>query len=352
MRRRTFLAAISATATATIFPPASGTEADAQSGSGGRNPAVDCHIHPMSQTLHDLISRFMSKQGSAPKRFTGTAIINYLDDIGAQRAYALSAAYLWAGARPQETTGEFTEKPGEYEKVRAENDFTAAQAAEYPERIIPFLSINPLKPYALEELDRCVGTLKMRGLKLHFWNSGVNLREDSHVERIQPVFAYAALHHVPVMLHFYNGQVADFGPRDGRLLLDHVLAQYPDLPICFAHFLGAGNYADVVGDTVDTFLQACDDRPQLNKDRLFMDLSAIFNRQPQGRFAGVTKQQLVRLGSQINRWGLTNILWGSDNREDYLATTRALWPLGSDALSQVMNNDGSSFLDDQKQRRI
>lgn len=345
MRRRSFLAAIPAAVAATIFPPASGARAGVRAGAELRGPVIDCHIHPMSQALYDLISPFANKQGSALRHFTGAAIVDYLNNIGAQKAYALSSGYLWGGVRPQETISEFTVRPGEYEKVRAENDFTAEQAAKYPDRIIPFLGINPLKPYALEELDRCVGTLKMRGLKMHFWNSGVNLRENSHLDRIQPVFEYAASHRLAVMLHFYNGRVEDFGPRDGQLFADNVLAEYPDLPICFAHFLGAGNYADVVGNTVDTIIRTCDDRPELNRDRLFMDLSAIFNRQARGRFAGVTQRQLIRLGAQISKWGLPNILWGSDNREGYLATTRAMWPLGSDEFGQVMSNDGSLFLD-------
>jgi len=332
MRRRSFLKALSASAVSARLPTAFGVEADAKSGTGVHGPLIDCHIHPMSQTLHDLIAPFAGKQGSELVRFDGSAIVEYLDDIGAQRAYALSAAYLWGGLRPHETASPFAVKPDEYDHVRAENDFVAAQAAAYPDRVIPFLGINPIK-------------LKMRGLKLHFWNSGVNLREDSHLERIHPVFESVAAHDISVMLHFYNGRVDDFGPGDGQLLVDNVLTDFPTLRICFAHFLGAGNYADVVGDTVDTLIRASTDHPGLNRRRWFLDLAAIFNRQARGRFPGVTDRQLQRLGRQIETWGLANILWGSDNHKDYLTTTRDMWPLGADELGEVMNNDGRNFLD-------
>jgi len=73
-------------------------------------------------------------------------------------------------------------------------------------------------------------------------------------------------------------------------------------------------------------------------------LSAIFSRQARGRFPGVTDRQLQRMGQQIESWGLANILWGSDNRKDYLATTRTMWPLDEDKLNVVMNNDGRNFL--------
>jgi uncharacterized protein len=345
MRRRHFLKAISAAAVTTKFSSVFGAEADMQSGTGILTPVIDCHIHPMSQKLHDLISPFASKQGSELVRFDGPAIIEHLDNIGAQRAYALSTAYLWGGRRPQETASPFVVKPGEYDNVQAENNFVAEQAVEFPGRIIPFMGINPIKPYALDELERCSGELKMRGLKLHFWNSGVNLREESHLKRIHPVFEYVASQDIPVMLHFYNGRVADFGPSDGQLLVDNVLADCPSLRICFAHFIGAGNYADVVGDTVDAFIQASAGHQSLNRDRWFLDLSAIFDRQARGHFAGVTDLQLKRLGHQIKTWGLNNVLWGSDNRKDYLATTLAMWPLSDDELSVVMNNDGKIFID-------
>jgi len=344
MQRRRFLAVVSAAAVTAGLRPAFVAGQAVRSDPGPAHPVMDCHIHPMSDALHDLIAPFVSRQGVELKRFGGTEIVAYLDGLGATHAYALSSAYLWAGRRPGEQASEFAVKPGEYENVQAENNFVAAQAAEFPGRIVPFMSINPLKPYAVDELERCDVELEMRGLKLHFWNSGVNLREPGHVERIQPVFEYVASRDLPVMLHFYNGGVEDFGPRDVELFATDILVNYPDLRICFAHFLGAGNYADVVGDSVDALVQISDENPGVDRGRLFLDLAAIFNRDPRGRFAGVSDGQLARLGEQISAWGTANILWGSDNREDYLAVTRAMWPLGDAELRRIMQNDGSAFL--------
>ena len=55
----------------------------------------------------------------------------------------------------------------EYEMVKFENDFTAREAAKYPGRFFSFLSIHPLKKYAIAEIDRCVNQLGLQGLKLH-----------------------------------------------------------------------------------------------------------------------------------------------------------------------------------------
>ena len=46
------------------------------------------------------------------------------------------------------------------------NDSTAEFAAAQPTRRIGFMSIHPEEPGALEELERCVGDLGLRGIKL------------------------------------------------------------------------------------------------------------------------------------------------------------------------------------------
>ena len=349
IRRRDFIAAVPAVAAATLIPSVSSGISAGQPGRKASTPVLDSHVHSMSQALHDLISPLVRKQGGELKRFTGAEIVDYLDRIGAQRACALSSGYMWGGSRPgQSRPGQsasaFAVAADEVTLVQAENDFVARQAVEFPERLVPFAGINPLKPYALEELARCVDTQNMRGLKLHFSNSGVNLRNDKHLKAIQPVFEYAATNDLPIMLHFFRGQVEDFGATDFRLFADAILAEFVDLRICFAHFLGGGNYADEVGDLVDAAIRILDEQPELNRDRLFLDLAVVLNRQPRGPFKGVTDQQLDRLGGQMRAWGLNNILWGSDNFEDYVAKTQDLWPLGGDELSQVLSNDGSAFI--------
>jgi predicted TIM-barrel fold metal-dependent hydrolase len=69
-----------------------------------------------------------------------------------------------------------SEPPNEYEKVKAENDWTAAQAALHPKRLIAICSFNPLKEYALDELARCAKNPNLRrGIKMHFGSSDVQV---------------------------------------------------------------------------------------------------------------------------------------------------------------------------------
>lgn len=46
--------------------------------------------------------------------------------------------------------------PDEYTEVGRENDWTSTQVAKYRDRLLGFCSVNPLRPYALEEIAHCV----------------------------------------------------------------------------------------------------------------------------------------------------------------------------------------------------
>src|SRR6185436_10922095 len=65
-------------------------------------------------------------------------LIAMLDAAGIKRAVVLSDAYYF-------------DEPGvpgaddAYAAVRAENDWTAAQAARFPDRLVAFCSVNPLR---------------------------------------------------------------------------------------------------------------------------------------------------------------------------------------------------------------
>ncbi|CAN5855072.1 hypothetical protein BH24ACI4_BH24ACI4_00890 [soil metagenome] len=111
------------------------------------------------------------------KPITVDDLISLLDAAGIRRAAVLSVAYLLgdpAAARADE-----------YERVKAENDWTSGQVARFPDRLVGFCSVNPLKEYALDELSRCAKDPRLRrGLKLHFANSKVDYQNPAHIERI------------------------------------------------------------------------------------------------------------------------------------------------------------------------
>ena len=77
---------------------------------------------------------------------TAEQLIRILDSAGVRRAVVPSNTYYF-GVGPSGSV------PDEYNKVRAENDWTAQQVAQFPARLVAFCSFNPLRDYALSELE-------------------------------------------------------------------------------------------------------------------------------------------------------------------------------------------------------
>lgn len=117
-------------------------------------------------------------------------VLDELDRSGVEHALVLSTAYV--NATDVAALGARQPSANEYRLVREDNDFTAAEAAKAPSRLIPFASVNPKRKYALEEVKRCVERLNMRGVKLHFANSDVRLRDPEHRHCVLEIFRYAA----------------------------------------------------------------------------------------------------------------------------------------------------------------
>jgi predicted TIM-barrel fold metal-dependent hydrolase len=101
-------------------------------------PLADHHQHLFSPALAKLIN------GTA---IDAAELVRHLDEAGIKRAVVLSTAYSHSNpARKVANDEPF---------VRADNDWTAEQVAKYPDRLVGFCGLNPLKDYALAELARC-----------------------------------------------------------------------------------------------------------------------------------------------------------------------------------------------------
>lgn len=122
-------------------------------------------------------------------------LIAQLDAAGIQRAIVLSVAYSFSN--PNKPT-----VPDEYARVMSENDWTSAQVATYPNRLIGFCSVNPLRHYAIKEISRCAKDPNLRtGLKLHFGNSDVNVDNPDHLASVRRVFRAANRYGMAITVH-------------------------------------------------------------------------------------------------------------------------------------------------------
>ncbi len=113
-------------------------------------PAADHHQHLFSPAIVALLTT----GSGGPQPISANDLVMLLDSAGIRRALVLSTAYLYGS--PARTFED------EYNKVRAENDWTGAEAAKHPERLRAFCGFNPLKAYALDELARCAKDPNLR----------------------------------------------------------------------------------------------------------------------------------------------------------------------------------------------
>ena len=122
------------------------------------------------------------------------------------------------------------------------NDEAAAFIRANPEKYIGFLTVHPDDPPALDELDRAVGDLGLRGVKL-----GLNYQNvDPLGGNAFRVFAEAERRGLPVLLHQGTSPVrfADIDYAHPRHT-DRIASAFPNLTIIMAH-IGHPFYVDAI----------------------------------------------------------------------------------------------------------
>lgn len=192
----------------------------------------------MAQSPNDYHQHLLSPEAAAlvnfPRPFVAKDLIAMMDAAGIRRAVLLSLAYQYGNPNKPAVADE-------YQKVMAENDWTAAQAALYPGRFIVFCGVDPLKDYALAEIDRCSKNRWLKtGLKLHFGNSDVDLNNADHLARLQRVFKAADAHGMAIAVHLHANisQHRPYGAAQARIFLTQVMPQAPHVVIQIAHLAG------------------------------------------------------------------------------------------------------------------
>jgi uncharacterized protein len=292
-------------------------------------PVADHHQHIFSPTVATLLA----PDGTAPQPVTARDLIALLDSAGIDRAAVLSVAYLYGS--PTRTVDD------EYTKVRVENNWTAAQAALYPDRLRAFCSFNPLKEYALAELERCARDPLLRhGIKLHFGNSDVLLDEPTHVARLERVFQLANRRRMAIVVHM-RASVSNrrpFGAVQAKVFLDRLLAAAPDVPVQVAHMAGTGpGYDDQAADDALAVLAQAVQQKDRRIRQLWFDVTTVAN----GELSAERAELLVRRLRQV---GVDRVLYGSDApvapnlrpREGWAAFRRL--PLTDEEFARIASN--------------
>ena len=265
--------------------------------SGQVAPVADHHQHVFSPAIVKMIA----PPSGGPQQILASNVITNLDAAGIRRGVLLSVAYMYGS--PSRTVED------EYAKVRAENDWTAAQAALYPKRLVAFCGFNPLKEYALEELERCAKIPNLKhGIKLHFGNSDVQLENPAHLEQVRKVFSAANKHRMAIVVHMRASisRKRPYGAEQARIFLEQLLPATQGIVVQIAHLAGTGpGYDDPPADNAMATLAAAVERRDPRTKRLWFDVTTSVDEK-------ISPANAALVVKRIRQVGTKRILYGSD----------------------------------------
>ncbi len=276
---------------------------------------VDHHQHLFRPETLDLVTAGSSGDRTRFDPIVGGDLVRLLDVAGMARALVLSLAYTWGSPDRQ--------VEDEYVKVRAENDWTSRQVTEFPDRLRAFLSFNPLRDYALDELNRCAADPNLkRGLKLHFGNSLVDLHNRGHVGKLQRLFESANSLGMAIAVHM-RASVSHglpYGADEARIFLNELLPAAPAVLVQVAHLAGAGDYSDPPVDGALAVLAEAVEVADPRAGRLWFDVSGVA-----GSALGTPVPNADLLVRRLRQIGTGRILFGSDAATGGNLAPREAW---------------------------
>jgi uncharacterized protein len=297
---------------------------------------------------HVAIALFtIGRQASGPWRITSEAIkfpgpptykpvdadalVRLLDEAGIERAVVLSGAYIFESPHRPKLGDAAT-------RLRAENDWTAREVARHPARLIGFGAVAPLTDTALPEIERCARDLKLRGLKLHLGNSGVDLGDSTHVARLQQVFAAANRLELPIVVHVATGNWA-LGRRNAEIFLEAILPRAADVVVQIAHLAGAGpGWND---EALEVFAKAIEARDPRTRN-LYFDVATVADLQRSDRLE-LLARQIRRIGPERILFGSDGVFGGRRTPNEEWGTFRGMVPL-TDAEFAVIRDNVAPYL--------
>jgi predicted TIM-barrel fold metal-dependent hydrolase len=271
-------------------------------------PLADYHQHLFSPAASALVTGNPNSPG-----ISAADLIALLDSAGIRRALVLSVAYTWGKASRASVDNE-------YEQVKTENDWTARQVARYPDRLRAFCSLNPLKPYALEELTRCSKDPQLHyGLKLHFGNSDVDFHNADNVAQTKKIFEAANRYRMAIVVHMHPSvdNRRKYGADEARTFLNELLPAVPDVPVQIAHLAGSGGYDTETDSALAVFTTAIARHDERMRN-VWFDAAVIVR-------PNTTPEQLQLVARRIREIGVEHILYGSDAAASPLAYPKAGW---------------------------
>jgi len=263
-------------------------------GGSGSNELVPT---PRYAAHQHLISPAFGKIIDQPE-LDGAALLRLLDIAGIPRGVVLSMGYSFGDERKAAKVS----NPDS--ATSAENDWTSQQVMRSEGRLIGFCSVNPLRDAALAEISRCLALPGIVGLKLHFGNSGVSLRDSASARRLEQVFARANARRAAIVVHLRARTGTPYGLEDAQLFLDRLLPRAPDVVVQVAHLAGTAGFPEYAEQAMSVFASAIERRDPRVRN-LYFDQTAVASTE-------TTPEEGERIARMIRRVGLRRVFFGSD----------------------------------------
>jgi predicted TIM-barrel fold metal-dependent hydrolase len=298
-------------------------------------PRLDHHQHLLSEAARAVtidwlrtIDTAYARQSENEPLVDADQLVQMMDEAGIPKALVFSNAYYFSRAD--------SEQPGEYEKVKAENDWTLSQVSRHPNRLYAACSVNPRRSHAVAEIERCAASGGFKALKVHFDASDVDLTNPAHVASVRQAFATANRVRLPIVAHLQS-EAGPYGGDQARTFLSEIMPEAPDVPVTVNHLWGGGLYGRGPADALSEFAEAFQ-RNDRSTSNLWFDLAqaSMMVRKDKER------PQLVEKMRQI---GFARLLYGSDGPQWSGVPPKQHWeefsaclPLTRDELDAVATN--------------
>ena len=194
-------------------------------------PAIDNHAHPLFRA--DLKNNAGLYMAAKHFRLKDEALPNGLEDMLEDMDKANVEKALIMGLDTSKSDH------WAFKELMTTNDEVAKLVAQYPDRFIGYGSVDPRREDAVEEVERCINDLKLKGLKFH--PAAVSTYANDE-KLFYPIYEKCVELGVPIQSHcgttgMYFTKLKYMMP----LCYDDVAVDFPTLKLILLHF-GIGGW--------------------------------------------------------------------------------------------------------------
>ncbi len=265
---------------------------------------VDHHMHPRYRSLPEEVVAACKARGdevcAASAGFDESGLIGQMDADGVAKAVLVSSAHLAGLHPPDQPTPSADEVTA---AVRARNERAARAAGAFPDRLVGFLSVDPLHSSAIPEILHWGSRGGLAGVKMQLSAAGFDFGNAGHIAKLRQVFETAHQQNFALLVHLRPDDA--FGAEEVRIFVDQILPAAPGTPVQIAHLGGWGSGYDegtrAALETFADFIAAGDPRMRMVQ----FDMSAAVQ-------LNTTKEQGALLAESLRRAGLERFLFASD----------------------------------------